>query len=72
MVDFDLLENKMKEKNISKATMIKALGIDESTWYRKKKRPQSFTIGAAETIIKVLELSEQEADDIFDLRHVRG
>lgn len=72
MVDFDLLEKKMDEKNISRTTMIKHLGINESTWYRKKKHPKSFSIGAAETIIKVLELSEKEADDIFDLRNLRN
>ena len=67
MVNFDLLEDKMQEKDISRAKMIKELGIDESTWYRKKKHPESFTIGAAEIIIKVLELSVKEANDIFDL-----
>ena len=30
--------------------------------YRKKKHPHSFTIGAAEIIIRVLKLSEKEAD----------
>ena len=67
MLNFDLLEKKMEEKNISRATMIGCLVIDESTWYRKKKRPQSLSIGAAEIIIKVLELSEQETSDIFCL-----
>lgn len=70
MINFDLLEDKMQEKNISREKMINELGIDESTWYRKKKRPQSFTIGAAEIIIKVLELSEKEANDIFNLHNV--
>lgn len=70
MVNFELLEKKMEEKDISRAKMISELGIDESTWYRKRKKPQSLTIGAAEIIIKVLDLSEKEADDIFDLRNL--
>ena len=65
MINFDMLEDKMNEKNVSREEMINHLGIDESTWYRKKKKPQSFSIGAAETIIKVLELTEQEANNIF-------
>ncbi len=70
MVNFELLEKKMEEKDVSRAKMISELGIDESTWYRKRKKPQSLTIGAAEIIIKVLDLSEKEADDIFDLRNL--
>lgn len=70
MINFDMLEKKMQEKNISRDKMIEELGINESTWYRKKKQPQSFTIGAAETIIKVLELSEKEANDIFNLLNI--
>lgn len=70
MVNFELLEKKMDEKDVSRAEMIRELDIDESTWYRKRKNPQSLTIGAAEIIIKVLDLSEKEADDIFDLRNL--
>ncbi len=67
MVKFDLLEQKMIEKNVSRNEMIDFLGIDESTWYRKRKNPESISIGAAEIIIHVLSLSKEEADNIFDL-----
>ncbi len=70
MVNFDLLEQKMDERDVSRAEMISELGIDESTWYRKRKNPQSFTIGAAEIMIRVLDLTEEEADDIFDLHNL--
>lgn len=69
MVNFELLEKKMDEKNVSITEMVNHLDIDESTWYRKRKKPQSFTIGAAEIMIKVLDLSEREANDIFDLHN---
>ena len=70
MVNFELLEKKMDEKGITIAKMVDELGIDESTWYRKRKKPQSLSIGAAEIIVQVLDLSEKEADDIFDLRRL--
>lgn len=72
MVNFELLEKKMDEKDVSRAEMINHLGIDESTWYRKRKNPKSFTIGAAETMIQVLDLSEEEADNIFDLHNLHN
>lgn len=65
MANMQLLENKMHEKNITVAEMSKCLNINESTWYRKKKRSQSFSIGEAEKICQLLCLSNDEAASIF-------
>lgn len=65
MVNMQLLEEKMKEKNISVSEMAKCLSINESTWYRKRKVSQSFSIGEAEQICKRLQLTKEETNDIF-------
>lgn len=65
MANIKMLEDKMKEKNISIAEMSRQLNIDESTWYRKRKNSQSFSIGEAEKICQILELSSEETTSIF-------
>lgn len=65
MANIKMLEDKMKEKNISIAEMSRQLDIDESTWYRKRKNFQSFSIGEAEKICQILELSSEETTSIF-------
>lgn len=65
MANMQLLENKMREKNITVAEMSKCLNINESTWYRKRKKSQSFSIGEAEKICRILDLSNDEATAIF-------
>ncbi len=65
MANIQLIEEKMREKNISASDMAKHLNINESTWYRKKKNSQSFSIGEAEKICQLLELSETETTRIF-------
>lgn len=65
MANISLLEEKMKERDISVSQMSKHLNINESTWYRKKKNAQSFSIGEAEKICKILKLSNEETTSIF-------
>ena len=60
------LSAKIAEKNIGKAELAKAVGIDESTLYRKmKQRGETFTIGQMHKIVAVLGLTHNEAIDIF-------
>ena len=65
MTNIQMLEKKMKEQGVSVAEMSKCLNINESTWYRKKKNSQSFSIGEAEKICQILCLDEAEANAIF-------
>lgn len=65
MANIQLLEEKMREKNISVSDMTRHLNIDRATWYRKKKNLQSFSIGQAEKICKLLNLSGAETTLIF-------
>ena len=65
MTNIQMLEKKMKEQGVSVTEMSKHLDINESTWYRKKKNSQSFSIGEAEKICQILGLSEAVANEIF-------
>ncbi len=65
MANIQLLEEKMREQNITVSDMVKHLNIDKATWYRKKKNSQSFSIGQAEKICKLLNLSDSETTRIF-------
>lgn len=65
MQNVEKLENKMREKGVTSEQLIKALKINRSTWYRKRKNPSGFSIGEAEIICKQLGLNEKEVNDIF-------
>ena len=65
LTNIKLLEQKMREKNISVSEMSKLLNINESTWYRKKRNAKSFSVGEAEKICNILDLSGDELTEIF-------
>lgn len=60
-----LLEYKMKLKNISNEEMSKVLGIDASTFYRKKRGDSDFTRKEIQIMRSTLGLSQQEIEAIF-------
>ena len=59
------LKGKLVENQFSIATISRLLEVDKSTFYRKLKHPESITIGEARIIRNALNLTEQEAHDIF-------
>lgn len=65
MTNVKLLEEKMKEKNMTVSDMAKRLNINESTWYRKKRSAKSFSVGEAEKICHILDLTGDECAEIF-------
>ena len=65
-MDVELLKNKIKHSGKSIAGVASAINIDESTFYRKlQQKGETFTVAQASLIKDVLELSAQEAFDIF-------
>ena len=65
-VNVDKLKGKMVEKNVTGDEMAKKLGVDKSTFYRKlKAEGLSFTIGQMHGIANALNLSNEEAVQIF-------
>lgn len=59
------LKGKIVEKGLNVEKLCKIIGMDKSTFYRKLNDFEKFTIGDAVKIKDALELSDQEATDIF-------
>ncbi len=65
MVNIEALEIKIKKQNITDLQIANAIGIDLSTWYRRKLAPQKLQIGEIDAIKELLCLSKEEAVNIF-------
>ncbi len=59
------LKGKMVERSINAETLAEKIGIDRSTMYRKLNAGERFTVGEAQNIKDVLELTGDEARSIF-------
>lgn len=59
------LRGKMVEKGYTVETLSGALDIDKSTLYRKLSNGEGFTVGEAQKIKTTLDLTQEEASDIF-------
>lgn len=71
MVNIKLLKEKIETKGYSPRTFSNKLGIDASTLYRRyKNKGEDFTIGEAEAIAEILDLTDDEFDSIFFAREV--
>lgn len=65
MVNIEMLEIEMEKQNISDVDMAKAIKKDLSTWYRRKRAPQTMQIGEIEKIKSFLNLSKTKSVAIF-------
>lgn len=65
MVDVNKLRGKIVEKGFSQQELAQSIGIDRSTFYRKMKNNGDFSIGEVAEIAKVMQLSNEEAIEIF-------
>lgn len=71
MVDVNKLKGKIVEKALSVEKVAVAIGIDKTTMYRKiNNSGESFTIGEADRIAKLLDLTAFEAQSIFFAQYV--
>lgn len=64
-MDVKALERKMKELKVTNADIAKYLGIDESTWYRKKASSQLVKLNDVKAISQLLKLTDAEERAIF-------
>lgn len=64
-MNVNMLKGKMVEKGINAETLAKKVGMDRSTMYRKLGNIEKITIGEANKITAVLELTGSEASAIF-------
>lgn len=65
MVDTRLLRDKIAEKRTNVSEVASKLGMDKATLYRRLADSDAFTIGEADRIVEVLDLSHDEAVSIF-------
>lgn len=65
-MNINKLKGKIVENEMNIPLLAKLMGIDRATLYRKlNSKGENFTIKEANLIVKILNLSEQEAMDIF-------
>ncbi len=65
MVNIKTLEEEMKMQNVTDTQMANMIGVDLSTWYRRKAAPNKLQIGEIEIIKNALCLSNEKALSIF-------
>ena len=66
MVNINKLKGKTVENELTIAELAEKIGLDRSTLYRKlNSEGETFTIKEANLICNVLQLSKQEAMEIF-------
>ena len=65
-MNIQLLEEHMKAQGVGNEEIAKALDMNASTWFRKKKDlGEKLTIGEMDTLCRFLHLTAQEATEIF-------
>lgn len=59
------LKGKIVEKGLTVETLANEMEINRSTLYRKLESGEKFTVGEAQKIKNVLDLTDEEASAIF-------
>lgn len=59
------LRGKMVERGCNVETLAAEMGVDKSTLYRKLNNGENFTIADVQKIKTTLDLTAEEASDIF-------
>ncbi|VTT10992.1 phage repressor [Streptococcus gordonii] len=68
MVNVAKLKGKIVERDITQEELAKNIGITKSTFYRKMKQNGNFSIKEVNLIVSSLNLTKDEAINIFLLR----
>ena len=64
-VNVNKLRGKMTERGMSVADLAEHLSLSASSFYRRLGSPENLTIAEVQMIKKLLDLSAQEATEIF-------
>ena len=65
-VDVERIKIRMNEMDLTVKDVVNALGIDESTYYRKMANSgKPFSVEQAQKLSVLLDLTKQEASEIF-------
>ena len=71
MVNVLKLKEKLVEKGRNIDSLAESLGVDRSTLYRRlSENGQTFTVGEADKICQILNLTASEANGIFFSQYV--
>ena len=65
MCDVMKKKRKMVERGYTQERLSEAIGIDKSTMCRRFKTGEDFTVGEANKIVSILNLTSEEATQIF-------
>ena len=65
-IDVERIKIRMSELNLTGKDVVSALGIDESTYYRKMANDgKTFSVEQVQKLSVLLDLTKQEASEIF-------
>ena len=71
MVNVNKLKGKLVENGLNVEAVSNKIGMDKATFYRRlADNGESFTIGEADAISKVLNLTKDEVNNIFFAQYV--
>ena len=71
MVNVNRLKGKLVELGMNVETAANLIGMDKATFYRRlASNGETFTIGEADAISKILNLTKSEVNDIFFAQYV--
>ena len=65
MVKVNRLKGLIVEKQVTQEVVAESIGVNRSTFYRKMKNNGDFSLEEAKKIKNVLDLTTEEAVDIF-------
>lgn len=65
MFDVNKLDYFMKDRGFNRDTLLKEWGISQTSYYKKRKNPFTFTLKDVDTLKRILKLSNEELASIF-------
>lgn len=65
MFDVNKLDYFMKDRGFNRDTLLKEWGISQTSYYKKRKNPFTFTLKDVDTLKRILKLSNDELASIF-------
>lgn len=65
-MNFDIIEQKRKDKNLTVTALCNLAGIDRSTYYRIMENPDSLRFSTATKLVQALKLNAAEKSQVLN------
>ena len=65
MFDVNKLDYFIKDRGFNRDTLLKEWGISQTTYYKKRNKPTTFTLDDLDALKKILKLTNEELNSIF-------